>query len=424
MSGSQNSAPRQVPANFGPLRGANANARITGPCGDTMEFWLSIRNGMIERATFTTDGCHYSLRCGNHAANLAQGKPLDDAEQLQPEQVLSHAGHVPEDSRHCALLAVNTLRKAIEDYREHASERPAAPSVSGQPIQFRNPTSEKKREEEEAIPGFEDILNGNPQNRIRHKIVVLSGKGGVGKSTVATNLAMALAMEGLNVGLLDVDIHGPSVPGMLGLQQARVMQTGQKLTPVDLGALKVMSIGFLLGHPDDPVIWRGPVKMGLIQQFLEDVEWGDLDYLVVDCPPGTGDEPLSICQLLDDPDGAVIVTTPQEVAEANVRKSVNFCFRLDLPVLGIVENMSGFVCPDCGKEIDMFPTGAGERLARDFGIPLLGRIPMEPIVGISTDEGTPFIRRFPNSVTAKAFLKIAAPLLDRATASDSQEHGG
>ncbi|MFA5757351.1 MAG: Mrp/NBP35 family ATP-binding protein, partial [Smithellaceae bacterium] len=180
--------------------------------------------------------------------------------------------------------------------------------------------------------------------RIQHKIVVLSGKGGVGKSTVAVNLATALALHGLRVGLLDVDIHGPSVPTMLGLEGESLKGNPGELFPVEFGGLKVMSLGFLLQNPDDAVIWRGPMKMGVIKQFLTDVNWGDLDYLIIDAPPGTGDEPLSLCQLIQPLTGAVIVTTPQKIAAIDVRKSISFCRRVNVPVLGVVENMSGFVC--------------------------------------------------------------------------------
>lgn len=421
VSESHTPASRQVPSNYGPLRGANANARITGPCGDTMEIWLTVRDGVIEHATFTTDGCFHSMRCGSTAATMVQGASPEQAEAMTPEEVLQRAGSVPSDSEHCALLAVLTLRKAIQQFHETQptdppAATPAPRSAHIQPIAFREPPKATQPSSEKSSQRHtESPKEPSPQTSIQHKIVVLSGKGGVGKSTVATNLALTLAMEGLSVGLLDVDIHGPSIPTMLGLQKERVMQHGNKLVPVDLGALKVMSIGFLLGHPDDPIIWRGPVKMGIIQQFLEDVEWGELDFLIVDCPPGTGDEPLSICQLLDHPDGAIIVTTPQGVAESDVRKSVNFCFKLNLPVLGVVENMSGFICPQCGSEIDIFPTGAGGRIAHDFEVPLLGSIPVEPLVGVSGDEGTPFVRRFPNSRTAKAFAQIAEPILRRAT---------
>jgi ATP-binding protein involved in chromosome partitioning len=227
--------------------------------------------------------------------------------------------------------------------------------------------------------------------RIRSKIVVLSGKGGVGKSTIAVNLAAALALEGKRVGLLDIDIHGPSIPTMLGLEGHPIRGREDALEPVEAGGLKVMSLGFLLRNPDHAVIWRGPMKMGAIKQLLRDVAWGDLDYLIIDSPPGTGDEPLSVCQLIGALDGAVIVTTPQKVAAVDVRKSISFCRKLNVPVLGVVENMSGFACPKCGEVIRMFGEGGGRRIAEDMGVPFLGSIPLDPRVVASGDEGRAFV---------------------------------
>jgi len=250
--------------------------------------------------------------------------------------------------------------------------------------------------------------------------MVLSGKGGVGKSTVAVNLAVALARAGRRVGLLDVDLHGPSVPRMLGLEGRGVEVRGGAIVPVTAGGLKVLSVGFLLPERDAPVIWRGPMKMNVIRQFLADVEWGDLDWLVIDSPPGTGDEPLSVCQLVDGADGAVLVTTPQEVALADVRKSVNFCRQLGLPVLGVLENMSGFACPHCGRTTPLFGAGGGERMADEMGVPLLGRIPIDPQMVEACDAGTPYIERFPASAAAKAFERAVAPLLALDAAGDAQ----
>lgn len=248
--------------------------------------------------------------------------------------------------------------------------------------------------------------------RIQHKIVVLSGKGGVGKSTVAVNLATALALNGLRVGLLDVDIHGPSVPTMLGLEGASLSGTPGELLPVEFGGLKVMSIGFLLHNPDDAVIWRGPMKMGVIKQFLTDVNWGDLDYLIVDAPPGTGDEPLSLCQLIQPLDGAVIVTTPQKVAAVDVRKSISFCRQVNVPVLGVVENMSGFVCPKCGEVTQILPEGGGRKIAADMSVPFLGAIPMDPGIAQSGDSGKVFIYHSSESPTGKILQDIIDQILD------------
>jgi len=245
---------------------------------------------------------------------------------------------------------------------------------------------------------------------IQHKILVLSGKGGVGKSTVAVNLAVALGMKGKKVGLLDIDLHGPSIPTMLGLEGRKVCRFNGLWKPIDLSGLKVMSLGFLTQDPDKPLIWRGPIKAGMIEQLLMDVNWGDLDYLIVDCPPGTGDEPLSICQLIDKCDGAVVVTTPQKVAAVDVRKSINFCKQLELPVLGVVENMSGFVCPKCGEVTSILRSGGGQRMATDMNVPFLGSIPMDPRIAEAGDDGKAFVQHFATSQTAALMQDIIQPI--------------
>ena len=248
--------------------------------------------------------------------------------------------------------------------------------------------------------------------RIRHKMFVLSGKGGVGKSTVAANLAVSLAARGLRTGLLDIDLHGPSIPKLLHLEGQALASDGKEIEPTRYDEhLSVVSIGFLLQNADDAVIWRGPLKMGVIKQFIKDVRWGELDYLIVDSPPGTGDEPLSICQLIDDADGAIIVTTPQDVAIADVRKCISFCGKLHLPVLGVIENMSGFVCPHCGETTDLFKSGGGERMADEMGVPFLGRVPLDPRVVASGDEGKPFASVAPESETATAFATMVRRLV-------------
>ncbi|TFH15219.1 MAG: chromosome partitioning protein ParA [Lentisphaerales bacterium] len=248
--------------------------------------------------------------------------------------------------------------------------------------------------------------------RIGHKIVVLSGKGGVGKSTVAVNLAVSLSLRGERVGLLDIDIHGPSVPQLLNLDRFQVEGNGDSLLPIRFSDnLKVMSIGCLLRDRDEAVIWRGPRKYGVIKQFLKDVEWGDLDYLIIYSPPGTGDEPLSICQLIEDLEGAVIVTTPQQVALLDVRKSITFCKELNVPVLGVIENMSGFACPKCGEVTAIFRNGGADSMASDMGVPFLGRIPIDPCIGIACDEGEPHVIRNADSETAKAFSLTVESIL-------------
>ncbi|PKL44235.1 MAG: ATP-binding protein [Candidatus Riflebacteria bacterium HGW-Riflebacteria-1] len=249
-------------------------------------------------------------------------------------------------------------------------------------------------------------------NSIKHTIVVMSGKGGVGKSTVAVNLAVALAAEGHRTGLLDIDIHGPSVPTMLKLQKERTLTEDGKILPLTVGDMKVMSIGFLLENHNDAIIWRGPLKAGVIGQFLTDVNWGELDYLIVDAPPGTGDEPLSIFQQLKGSKSALIVTTPQEVAAADVRKSINFCRQLGVEIAGIVENMSGFVCPSCNCQTAIFNSGGGEKTAAEFNVRFLGKIPIEPAIGTSCDTGMPYVYAHSNTQTAKILTQIVAQLVD------------
>ncbi len=244
--------------------------------------------------------------------------------------------------------------------------------------------SEQKKEEME----IKEQLN-----KIKKRFIIMSGKGGVGKSTVAVNIALGLAQKDKKVGLVDVDIHGPSIPTLLNLENAKAMGTGDgKILPIEINNnLKVVSIGFFLPSKDEAVIWRGPLKMSFIKQVIKDVLWGELDYLIFDCPPGTGDEPLSVIQIIKDVDGAIIVTTPQEVAISDVRKSISFCEALGTPILGIIENMSGFICPHCGKETPLFKTGGGEKLAKEKNINFLGKIPFDPKIVESGDEGKPFI---------------------------------
>ncbi|HOZ21238.1 MAG TPA: Mrp/NBP35 family ATP-binding protein [bacterium] len=253
--------------------------------------------------------------------------------------------------------------------------------------------------------------------RIKHKIVVLSGKGGVGKSTVAVNLAAAMALAGYEVGLLDVDIHGPSIPTMLGLESETIQGHEGELFPAEVGNMKVMSLGFFLQSQDDAVIWRGPLKMGAIKQFIKDVAWGQLDYLIIDSPPGTGDEPLSVCQIIGELTGAVIVTTPQKVAAVDVRKSITFCRQLKVPVLGVVENMSGFVCPHCGKSTEILRSGGGARMAKEMGVPFLGSIPIDPQIALACDEGKAFINTYASSPTAKIMQEIIKPIADLSKSS-------
>jgi ATP-binding protein involved in chromosome partitioning len=244
--------------------------------------------------------------------------------------------------------------------------------------------------------------------KIKHKVAVISGKGGVGKSTVTVNLATGFALNGDHkVGILDADIHGPSVPRLLGLtgQQVKVGPPGAFPVMGPLG-MKVVSIDFFLEEERVPTIWRGPLKMRAIRQLLQDIVWGELDILFIDLPPGTGDEPLSIAQLLPEIDGVIIVTLPSELSKAVVEKAITFARRMGMPIIGVVENMSGFICPHCGTKIDIFRSGGGEELAKKTQVPFLGNIPLDPEIGKDSDNGIPFIEKNPDSPAAKAFNDI------------------
>ena len=396
------------PQNRGPLKMYNGHARITGPCGDTMEFWVLVNENTVRKLSFITDGCESSLACGSMTTTLAEGKSLEDVSKLTQQVVLEAFGGFPKDSEHCALLAVNTLNAAIEEYMKEKIEDKKSGPCAG--CTSKSCSANQKRPNETDEDYEKRMRLQSRMCRIQHKIVVLSGKGGVGKSTVAVNLATALAMAGMRVGLLDIDLHGPSIPTMLGLEGERPMGGPEGIEPVDKDGMKVISIGFLLQDKDDAVIWRGPRKMGAIQQFLGDVNWGDLDYLIVDTPPGTGDEQLSLCQLVDGLEGAVVVTTPQKVAAADVRKSINFCKQLNLPVLGVVENMSGFVCPKCGELTDLFCSGGGSKTAEDMSVPFLGKIPIDPQVAHACDSGKAFISEFAKTPTADSMNDIVQAL--------------
>ena len=249
--------------------------------------------------------------------------------------------------------------------------------------------------------------------KIKHKIVVMSGKGGVGKSSVAANLACVLANEG-KTGLVDADVTGPDLAMIMGVEEAEVVskEVGQEtlMEPVNgPNGVKVISMAHLIDR-DTAVVWRGPLKIKALKQMLSDVDWGELEYLVIDLPPGTSDEPLSIAQEIPDADGAVVVTTPQEVSLLDVRKSISFAKAVNLPILGVVENMSGLICPHCGKEVDVFKVGGGEAAAKELGLPFLGRIPLDPQIVVGTDAGKPFVLEHPDSPAARAFQAVVRAL--------------
>lgn len=251
--------------------------------------------------------------------------------------------------------------------------------------------------------------------KIKNKILVMSGKGGVGKSTVSVNLALALANRGYKVGLMDVDIHGPDVVRMLNLKGGLEPpeKEGELIPPLEYNDnLKVVSLEYMLRDRDEAIIWRGPLKIQAIRQFVADMDWGELDYLVIDAPPGTGDEPLSVAQTVEGVK-AVVVTTPQKVALADVRKSINFCKTMNMEIIGVVENMSGFVCPNCKETVDIFKTGGGEQVAREFELPFLGRVPMDPKVVVAGDDGAPYLSSNDDSPAIKAFAEVVTAVENR-----------
>jgi ATP-binding protein involved in chromosome partitioning len=252
-------------------------------------------------------------------------------------------------------------------------------------------------------------------DRVKNKIVVLSGKGGVGKSTVAVNLAVTLSELGYQTGILDVDVHGPSVPKLLGLDSQKMGGTAEnRLIPATYSpTLKAVSVGFILENSTDAVIWRGSLKHNVIKQFMFDTEWGELDFLIIDSPPGTGDEVLSSVQLLPEPTGAVVITTPQDLALLDVSKSITFCSKLNLPVLGIVENMSGFACPHCGEISYVFKQGGGQKISQEMNVPYLGEIPISLNISHGADEGKPIIHKdHTGDESPKAFQSIVTKLLE------------
>lgn len=253
----------------------------------------------------------------------------------------------------------------------------------------------------------QDISVENSLKKIKHKIMVMSGKGGVGKTSTSVNIAIALANKGFRVGLVDVDVHGPDVPRMLGITGELDVNQNRKLLPkLWRNNLKVISVESLMLNKDDAIIWRGPMKFSAIKQFIGDVEWGELDFLIIDSPPGTGDEPLTIAQTINDV-MAIIVTTPQEVSLADVRKSINFCKTVKMKIFGLVENMSGFSCPHCGKSVELFGSGGGEKTAKDAGIPFLGKIPFDQAMVSCGDEGIAYQDDHKDTEVTKAFAGIA-----------------
>lgn len=356
-----------IPLNFGPLKGADGNARLQSEGGTMVEFWLRAEGTKIVEASFISGT--EEIKRTSVLAKKVVGLTIEEAKQLE--------GEYPK-------LALEALREALSNLEVNLLQR----------------------EKRVIKPPLEEVK----APKERRTLMVMSGKGGVGKSTVAVNLAISLAKQGLRVGLVDVDIHGPSIPTMLNLLKVTVMQAADGIQPVILGDLynlEVMSLGFLLEKGDDPVVWRGPLKNSLIAQFLNEVAWGPLDYLIVDLPPGTGDEPLSVAQQLSGKAEGILVTTPQAVATVDVARSINFCRQMKIPVAGIVENMAGFVCPHCHTTTAIFRSGGGRALTDKYHLPFLGSIPIDPSMGLAGDGGIPFVQRFEGSPIANTYLEIA-----------------
>ena len=253
----------------------------------------------------------------------------------------------------------------------------------------------------------QDTAVNESLGKIKNKILVMSGKGGVGKTSTSVNLSIALAEKGYNVGIIDVDLHGPDVPRMLGLEGTPQVNENKKLNPISYSeTLKAISIESVTPNKDDAIIWRGPLKFSAIKQFIGDIDWGNLDFLIIDAPPGTGDEPLTVAQTISDAK-AIIVTTPQEVALADVRKSINFCKTVKMEIFGLIENMSGFSCPHCGEMIELFGTGGGEKTANQMGVRFLGRIPFDPKMVACGDSGVCYQDSHSDSAVTKAFTDVA-----------------
>lgn len=265
------------------------------------------------------------------------------------------------------------------------------------------------------------IAEDDPVPGVKNVVLVMSGKGGVGKSTVAANLALAISRMGYRVGLLDADMYGPSVPTMFGIA-GKPMSDGSRIKPLERFGIKLMSIGFLLDDPKSAIVWRGPMLHGALVQFLKDVDWGDLDFLLLDLPPGTGDIALTLSQKVR-ASGAVMVTTPQEVALADVYKSVSMCQKVGIPITGVVENESYFVCDGCEKRHEIFGSGGGQKIAEAAGAPLLGQLPLDPSVRKWGDAGTPVVQAAPGSEIAKAFVSVAERLIEQTTAGNAADSG-
>ena len=340
--------------------------------------------------------------------------------KITQEEVLAALRNVQDPELHKDLVTLNMVR----DIKISNGDVSFTVVLTTPACPLRQQIEKEARDAVKALPGVKKVevkLDANVpsdgKNRgllelpIRNAIAVGSGKGGVGKSTVAVNIAVVLAQSGACVGLLDADIYGPNIPTMMGASTLPV-SSGDKLLPAEAHGVKLMSIGFLV-KPNQPLIWRGPMLHSAIRQFLTDVSWGQLDYLIVDLPPGTGDAPLSLAQSLP-LSGGIIVTLPQQVSLDDARRSLEMFRTLDVDIFGVVENMSYLELPD-GTRLDIFGAGGGERLAKEGGVPFLGAIPIDPIVRTGGDSGEPVVVKYPQSVAAQAFQKIAKDVAAKAS---------
>ena len=342
------------------------------------EVFVKGEKGVITQVSFVSDASEDLLTAFDTLCEFATNKPAKELVEMNEED-LSLQEKTPKDFS----VALCALKDAAQSYL----------------------MLEEKKHPMKVVNNDQEHMEAKE----RRTIMVISGKGGVGKSTVSINLAVSLAQKGYKVGLVDVDIHGPSIPVMLNLPNVEVLKGDNGIVPIvlpDVYNLKVMSLGFMLEKPDDPVVWRGPLKNQMIEQFLNDVDWGDIDYLIVDNPPGTGDEPLSVAQQLKGKGEALLVTTPQQASTADVSRSINFCHKLNLPIVGLVENMSGFVCPHCQTVTNIFRSGGGDKLSKYYHVPLLGSIPLDPNVGIAGDVGMPYVQRFEGSAISRSYDEI------------------
>jgi ATP-binding protein involved in chromosome partitioning len=363
----ESTATKTVPLRFGPLKWAQAHARLTGPCGDTMEFWVRLRKGRIDKVHFITDGCNNSLLCADAVARLAKGCEPQQIEDFQEKDVLaSTSSRVASKDIHCATLAIAGLQGALRHYAESQKAT--------------HPIQDSKNN-----PNIPEIKT-RPAPKI---LLVLSGKGGVGKSTMALHTARQMQQAGYKVGLLDADIHGPSIPKLLGKIHTTHTMDAQGLRPILCEGIQVVSTGFLFAQPDLAIAWRGPRKDAILRQFLENTQWGELDILVVDAPPGTGEEVMVFAQGIHQANGVLLVTGPQDLAAVDVMRTWNFCTDQGLKVLGLIENMSGYACPACQQLSTPFPMGLGHRLSKEIAIPVSIRIPLHGEISLQSDTGCP-----------------------------------